>query len=134
MTCDCTTMNASNTQVGCNHIKQGDVKTLVCRKDVRSLCAMCQRPNNLVLFKVDFGNDPYGCFSMVMTEPLHALEAGISPHVLKILLSEIPEKENRAHLDRLIQGFGELSHRSHSFPRLHWPDGITSLVHLTSDQ
>ena len=72
---------------------------------------------------------------MVMTEPLHALEAGILPYVLKILLSEIPEKENKARLDRLIQSFGELSHQngSHSFPRLHCPDGVTSLIHLTGD-
>ena len=136
MTCDCTTMNASNTQVRCNRIKQGDVKALVRRNDVRALHAMCQRPTDLVFFKVDFGNDPYGCFSMVMTEPLHALEAGILPYVLEILLSEIPEKENRARLDRLIQGFGELPRQNgtRSFPRLHWPDGVTSLVHLTGDQ
>ena len=51
-------------------------------------------------------------------------------------MSEIPEKENRAHPDRLIQAFGELpcQNGSRSFPRRHWPDGVTSRVHLTGDQ
>ena len=68
--------------------------------------------------------------------PLHALEARILPYGLEILFSEIPEKENKAWLDRLIQGFGELpwQNGSCSFPCLHWPDGVTSLVHLTGDQ
>ena len=50
----------------------------------------------LVLFKIDFDNDPYGCFTMVMMEPLHDLEAGILPYLLAVLLSETP---TRRHFD-----------------------------------
>lgn len=50
----------------------------------------------LVFFKIALDYDPYGCFSMVMTEPLHALEAGILPYLREFHLSETPEKEIKA--------------------------------------
>ena len=95
--------------------------------DVRGMILQCMEPHGILWHKrLPHPKHPVYC----------KLEAGILPYVLKNLLSEISEKEKTACLDQLIQGFGELSRQngSHCFPRLHWPDDVTPLVHSTCDQ
>jgi hypothetical protein len=41
------------------------------------LDALAQRPGFNALYKIDCGGDPYGVFSMIYTEGLHALEVGL---------------------------------------------------------
>jgi hypothetical protein len=136
MTCDCSTENAANIRVTCNRIKQADVQQLVRNNDIAALHAMRQRPTNLAFFDVDCGNDPYGIFSMVMTEPLHSLESGLFPYIMDVLLHHIRGDTNRARLDRLIMEMARTprQHGNAAFPRLRWRDGVTSLTNLTADQ
>ena len=61
------------------------MKATIEQQDADELKALCQRPNQLAFFDIDFGNDPYGVFSAVMTEGLHAIEKGLIEHMLKEL-------------------------------------------------
>ena len=71
-----------------------------------------------------------------MTEPLHSLEAGLFPYIVEVLFHHITGDPNRAHLDQLIQAFAmqPRQHGTDEFPRLRWPEGVTSFSNLTGDQ
>jgi hypothetical protein len=112
------------------------MKALVESGDVAELHSRCQRPTDLAFYHIDNGNDPYGIFSMVMTEPLHSLEAGLLPYIMEVLFHHIRGDGNRARLDRLIQLMASAprQHGTERFPRLNWQDGVTSITNLTGDQ
>ena len=133
-TCDVSTDNAGRTDLVCNRICVADIQELVVQQNLPELHRLAQRPTFNSLYDIDCGNDPYGIFSMVHTEGLHAIEVGLIPYMLEILMLEISKKYHR-RLDKLIKNF--LKHpRQHGykgFPRLLWPDGVTTLTHLTGD-
>jgi hypothetical protein len=137
MTCDCPTDQAFNSERVCNFIKQADVQSMISNGEISELHQMGQRSTDLVFFHIDCGNDPYGIFSMVMTEPLHALEAGLFPYIMEVLFFQMQGDKTRGpRLDQLIQSMSKLprQHGTEDFPRLKWPDGVTSLTNLTGDQ
>ena len=111
-----------------------DVLALHNTHDLDGLKHMCQRPFYNALFDIDCGGDPYGVFSMIHTEGLHAIEQGLIPYMLEILFDSFPKAEQRT-LDHLIKGFLAYprQHGYKQFPRLIWQDGVTTLTHLTAD-
>ena len=67
------------------------MRATVARGDATELDALAQRPGYNALYDMDCGDDPYGVFSMVHMEGLHALEAGLIPYMLEILMDDIPK-------------------------------------------
>ena len=132
-TCDVPTCDAGRTDICCNRIKCKDVKRLVDNQMYVELHDMAQRPGKNCLYDIDCGNDPYGIFSMVHSEGLHALEIGCIPYMLEILMNEISPKKHLAELDTLVQRLcSDPKQRAYDFfPRSLWPDGVTSLTNLS---
>ena len=131
-TCDVPTVEAGRTDIECNRIKVKDVKRLVDNKMLKELHEMAQRPGKNCLYDIDCGNCPYGIFSMVHSEGLHALEIGCMPYMWEILIDDIPSKYH-AELDALVQRLClDPKQRAYDFfPRSLWPDGVTSLTNLS---
>jgi len=133
-TCDISTENASNTNITCNRIKVADVISLVATQDQAALRALAQRPFFNSLYHIDCANDPYGVFSMIHTEGLHALEVGLIPYMMEILMLAI-QPRHRPRLDHLVKRL--LKHpRQHGYddmPRMLWQDGVTGITQLTGD-
>jgi hypothetical protein len=50
-----------------------------------NLEALAQCPEFNVLYKIDCSGDPYGDFSMIHTEGLHALTVGLIPYMLEMI-------------------------------------------------
>jgi hypothetical protein len=94
--------------------------------------AMAQHPGFNAFYNVDCGGDPYGIFSMIHTEGLHAIEVRLVKYMIEILIEELSEAA-QVKLDKLVKRL--LKHpRQHgydAFPRLLWPDGVTGLANLT---
>ena len=133
-TCDVSTEDSARTDIHCRRITVAEVKALLLDDDLEGLKQLQQRPFLNSLIDIDCGNDPFGVFSMVHTEGLHALEMGLIPYMLEILLAEI-EPRHHSTLDQLIKNFTKIprQHGYNSFPRLLWNDGCTDLTYLTGD-
>jgi hypothetical protein len=133
-TCDVSTANAARTDLICTRIKVADIQHLVANASLEELSDLYQRPGFNALYSIDCGNDPYGVFSMVHTEGLHAIEVGLIPYMLEILFQELP-RSRRHELDGLVKRLNKhpKQHGYNSFPRLLWPDGVTTITQLTGD-
>ena len=134
-TCDVATVNATCTERRCNRIRVADIKHLLATGTKASLDAMAQRPGFNAFYNIDCGGDPYGIFSMVHTEGLHAIEVGLVKYMIQILLDELtlPAK---VQLDTMVKRLlhQPRQHGYKAFPRILWQDGVTGITNLTGDQ
>jgi hypothetical protein len=133
-TCDVSTANAARPDLECNRVRVADIVHALNTLSHKELNAIRQRPGFNSLYSIDCGGDPYGVFSMIHTEGLHALEVGIMDYSLKILLDLLSSKQ-KSILDGLVKRL--VNHpRQHGygpFPRLLWADGVTTISNLTGD-
>lgn len=134
-TCNVSTKNSMKTNIRCKRIEVAHIRGLYQRQDLLALKNLCQRPTFNAFYDIDCGKDPYGIFSMVHTEGLHALEIGIMKYMMEILMTEIPKSQHHA-LDGLVKKLNKSPHQHgyKVFPRCTWPDGVTGLAKLTGDQ
>ena len=135
-TCDVSTVDAGRTDIDCNRICVQDIKNLIAGEKYEELHSLAQRPTFNALYDMDCGNDPYGVFSMIHTEGLHAIEIGLIPYMIEILLKEISPQKNISELDELVQRLCKdpNQHAYDNFPRALWPDGVTSLTMLSGSE
>ena len=133
-TCDVSTENAGRTDIDCTRIRVADVCALIDDQNEVALRQLSQRPFYNSLYNIDCGGDPYGVFSMIHTEGLHAIEVGLIPYMLEILLDAIPNRKH-CRLDKLVKRLVEhpRQHGYNGLPRLLWRDGVTTLSYLTGD-
>ena len=133
-TCDVTFNDAANTDIQCQRICVADVVATVASQDRQALRQMAQRPFFNSLYHIECGGDPYGVFSMIHTEGLHALEMGLIPYMMDILMAELP-RASRELLDELVIDMFQnpRQHGYNQMPRMLWQDGVTNLTHLTGD-
>src|SRR5688572_21563277 len=91
-----------------------DTMDLVNNQDIDALEALYQAPHCKAWFKVDYGSNPKGIFTAACPhKALHALENGISQHLLKVLFKEILKPQRSAFLDQHVN-------RWNSYPRQHF--------------
>jgi hypothetical protein len=133
-TCDVSTANASRPDLECTCVRLDDKKHALNTLSLTELNVLRQRPGCNALYDIDCGGDPYGVFSMIHTEGLHALEVGTMEYSLEILFDKLNMKQ-KYQLDCLVK---RLVHqpRQHGykpFPRIIWPDGVTTISNLTGD-
>ena len=134
-TCNVSTLNCNRTDIRCKRIKVAHIRRLVRLQKINQLKLLAQRPTYNCFYEIDCGKDPYGIFSMVHTEGLHALEVGVMKYMVEILMSELPTTQHRT-LDRLVKKLNRYPHQHgySGFPRCTWSDGVTTLAQLTGDQ
>ena len=106
----------------------------VARGDAAELDALAHWPGYIALYDMDCGDDLYSVFSMVHTEGLHALEVGLIPYMLEILMDNIPKRHHH-DLDTLVKQLLKYpkQHGYNDFPRLLWQDSVTTFTQLTGD-
>jgi hypothetical protein len=133
-TCDVSTANCACMDIQCECICVADVEHLIATPTVAELNQLRQRPGFNSLYKIDCGGDPYGVFSMIHTEGLHALEVGLIFYSLEILFADLTARQ-QAKLDGLVKHLvlEPWQHGYDPFPRLLWPDGVTTLSLLAGD-
>jgi hypothetical protein len=133
-TCDVTALDSARTDLQCQRIRVADIRSFAERGSPVELAALAQRPGFNSLYTIDNGNDPYGVFSMIHTEGLHALEVGVMKYMMELLFDKLPNTKHN-QLDTLVKGL--LKHpKQHGYdvlPRLLWQDGVSTLSQLTGD-
>ena len=134
-TCNISTKNCTRTDIKCKRIRLARIRRLYEDQNLKALKRLAQRPTFNCFYDIDCGKDPYGIFSMVHTEGLHALEVGVMKYMVEILMTELPNTKHGA-LDRLVKKLNKYPHQHgyKGFPRCTWPEGVTSLARLTGDQ
>ena len=101
-TCDVSTLDSGRTDLVCNHVRVADVQHLLHTGTPEQLNEFRQYPGFNALYTIDCGGDPFGVFSMIHTEGLHALEVGLIPYMLEILMKELPQSAKYT-LDTLVK-------------------------------
>jgi hypothetical protein len=99
-TCNVSTANAARKDLTCSRIHVADIQHIVATATKEELNKVCQCPGFNSLYQIDCVGDPYGVFSMVHTEGLHALEVGLVPYMLQIFFDEL-SKSAKEELDTL---------------------------------
>jgi hypothetical protein len=127
-TCDVSTANVAWPDLVCN-VHVADIVHALNTLSTTELNAIRQCPGFNCLYSIDCGGDSYGVFSMIHTEGLHALEVGIMDYSLKILLDLLSSKQ-KSILDGLVKRLinQPRQHGYGPFPRLLWPDSVTTSV------
>ena len=112
-----------------------DIRKLYEEENFEELESLSQRPHYNCFYDIDCGKDPYGIFSMIHTEGLHALEIGIIKYMTEILMKELSSKQQRK-LDRLVRKLTTYprQHGYNAFPRMLWSEGVSKLTKLTGDE
>jgi hypothetical protein len=101
-TCNVSTLNCNKTTIRCKRIEVANIRALYQRQDKVALKRICQQPTFNAFYDIDCGKDPYGIFSMVHTEGLHALETGVMKYMVEILMKELPSAQHGT-LDGLVK-------------------------------
>jgi hypothetical protein len=129
-TCDLSTENCNKTTIIGNRIEVAKIKELYLHQDTEALNDPCQQITFNAFYDIDCGKDPYGIFSVVNTEGLHALEIGVMKYMVQILMKELPTGQHGT-LDRLVKKLNCRPHQHgyNGFPRCTWPDGITKICY-----
>ena len=88
---------------------------------------------DLVWFHVDQGPNPRGCFGSTPVDPMHAVEEGIIPNIMSVLLDPLPESA-KAQLDTLALKIVACNRWDVEYPRMNFSGGFSSLTQLTADE
>jgi hypothetical protein len=88
-------------------------------------------------FRLNCGNNPRGVFGATATDPMHAVEEGILPNLVEVLIDPLPNSA-KVTLDALVETlFSKSSNRSSQrslYPRISFSGGYSSLTQLSADE
>lgn len=88
---------------------------------------------DLVWFHVDQGPNPRGCFGSTPVDPMHAVEEGIIPNIMSVILDPLSESA-KARLDDLAIKIVACNRWDSEYPRMNFSGGFSSLTQLTADE
>jgi hypothetical protein len=88
-------------------------------------------------FRVNTGDNPRGIFGLAPTDPMHAVEEGVIPYVVEVIISPLPDSAKKI-LDGIVEAlFSRKSNRSSQradYPRISFSGGYSSLTQLSADE
>ena len=82
---------------------------------------------------MDQGPNPRGCFGSTPVDPMHAIEEGIIPNIMSVILDPLPESA-KSSLDALAVKIIGCNRWDSEYPRMNFSGGFTSLTQLTADE
>jgi hypothetical protein len=88
---------------------------------------------DLVWFHVDQGPNPRGCFGSTPVDPMHAVEEGIIPNIMSVILDPLPDSA-KSGLDALALKIVACNRWDSDYPRMNFTGGFCSLTQLTADE
>ncbi len=103
-------------------------------KDMLGVLFGCHPVDN-AFFHLNLGKNPRGITGVTPTDCMHAVESGIIPYILKVILDPLSDTDKRA-LDSLVNTlFTRENNRCrgmYRFPKTNFINGFCSLSNLTS--
>ena len=110
--------------------------TIIQNGDKQQLTKLSQHKIPYHAFQnIDFGVNIHGIYGATPNDILHGLKLGIIHYIMEVFLTNLKETASnyldialKKTLPHLKQGGNQ------HFPRLYFPDGITSLSNVTADE
>jgi hypothetical protein len=88
-------------------------------------------------YRLNSGNNPRGIFGSAATDPMHAVEEGIIPNFVDVIIGPLPDSAKKK-LDCVVESlFSKSSNRSSQradYPRISFSGGYSSLTQLSADE
>ena len=88
-------------------------------------------------FHANTGDNPHGIFGLAPTDPMHAVEEGVIPYLVEVIISPLPDSAKKI-LDDIAEAlFSKQSNRSSQradYPCISFSGGYSSLTQLSADE
>ena len=135
--CDCPPALAYNTSQKCKWVTMAEMMTVIENRDQQELKDLSQHYIPEHAFKqVDFGENPHGIYGATPNDILHGLKLGIIHYIMEIFAKDDLNPAACHHLDMALKE--TLPHLKQGgnqhFPRLYFPNGITTLTNMTAEE
>jgi len=135
--CLCQPENAADTDQQCEWVTMERMMEAIDSEDKDVLAELSQHliPDH-AFRNIDFGSNPHGIYGATPNDILHGLKLGIISYVLENFMASELSSGIRHALDNAL--FETLPHLKQggnkSYPRLYFPNGITTLTQTTADE
>ena len=135
--CKCRPNDATDTQNKCEWVDHDEMMKIIERGDKEELALYSQQhiPNHAFMH-IDFGANRHGVFGATPNDVLHGIKLGIIQYILEIFLQDDMNNASTVFFDKALKD--TLPHLkqggNRQFPRLYFPNGISSLANTTADE
>jgi hypothetical protein len=135
--CVCPQGSAADHNHVCRFVTMEEMMEVIDNGDKEELHSYSQHRIPRHAFReIDFGENPFGIYGGTPNDILHGIKLGIIPYVLEIYLTDNLTDSARHHLNGALKA--TLPHLKqggcHNFPRMYFPNGMTSLSKLTGEE
>jgi hypothetical protein len=135
-TCLVAPCDATLTTEDCTWVEMDEMMEIIDEGDKEMLDSLSQQRIPEHAFRnMDFGANPHGIYGATPNDNLHGIKLGIMLHLFHLFIDDLTplvclELNNalKATLPYMKQG------ANHQYPRLYFPNGITSLKNVTAEE
>ena len=135
--CKCSPADACDTKHCCEWVTMDEMMGVIERGDKQELINYSQYllPDH-AFAEVDFGSNRFGIYGATPTDSLHVVKLGIIPYVLEVCFQNELTPSTRHLLNVAVKNTLPYlkQNGNKKFPRLSFPNGITSLTNLTAEE
>ena len=135
--CMCKPVNATDTTNGCFWVNMDDMMDVIDRGDKEELRQYSQQRLPLHAFReINFGANRHGIYGATPNDVLHGIKLGLINYMLEIFVDE--ETSTASH--HFFEQAWKATHvhlkqgGKNGYPRLYFPNGITTLTTTTADE
>lgn len=135
--CLCKPLDATKTTPKCVWVDMDDMMNVIDRADKLELKEYSQQflPDH-AFRNIDFGSNRHGVFGATPNDVLHGIKLGLINYVLEIFFNIETSKASHFHFEQAWKETNVHLRQSGAsqYPRLYFPNGITSLTTTTADE
>jgi hypothetical protein len=135
--CTCGPEQAADTSQKCVWVTMEEMMKVIDSKDEVLMDRYSQQylPNH-AFNGIDFGSNSHGIYGATPYDILHGLKLGIIQHILKVLHDQDMNSASKHAVDiattTLLPYFRQSA--TASYPRLHFPNGLSSLTNVSGEE
>ena len=134
--CTCRPADATNTTQECEWVEMEEMMEVINRNNKMELEAYSQHyiPNHAFQV-IDFGSNIHGIYGATPSDTLHGLKLGVMQHLMQVFVDHLTPMAMRELNKALADTLPFLKQGGNQqFPRLYFPNGITSLANVTAEE
>lgn len=136
-TCTCPPESATDTDYRCTWVTMEEMMNVIDRGDKEELAKYSQQHIPDHAFRdLDFGANSNGIYGATPNDTLHGIKLGIMSYILEVFLEQDLNGPSRHYLDKALRELLPYMKQggAHNFPRMYFPNGITSLSNTTAEE
>ena len=136
-TCLCPPVLSTSTVEQCVWVQMDNVMNAIDSNEKEPLFCLSQHyiPDHAFRY-IDFGSNSHGIFAATPNDYLHGIKLGVIHYLLDVFLNQELNVAARLCLDQSLKQLSPHFKQggSKQFPRLYFPNGVTSIKNCTADE